>query len=272
MFDINRFSKVQYELRENSPLIHCITNPISINDCANFVLAVGGKPIMAEHPLEVEDITATAQALALNIGNITDARLKSIELSAKKAAELSIPWIIDMVGVNCSRLRLEYTKKLLNTVKPSIIKGNMAEIKAICNINSNSKGIDVIGADITDFHNLEENISVVKKLAKKYNCVVIASGKIDIISDGSKNYTVNNGCKELSLVTGTGCILNCLVATFMAVDTPLNAGIWATAVLGVAGELADSGKGLGTYRVNLIDKVSVLTQKELIEYSDIKQK
>ena len=41
-------------LRERAPLIHCITNPISINHCANAILALGGRPIMAEHPREVE--------------------------------------------------------------------------------------------------------------------------------------------------------------------------------------------------------------------------
>ena len=67
--------------RAAQPLIHCITNPISIHDCANIILAAGGRPIMAEHPVEVTEITSHAQSLALNLGNITDARMKSMPVS-----------------------------------------------------------------------------------------------------------------------------------------------------------------------------------------------
>ena len=98
-----------YEIRkcvyENRPLIHCITNPISIHQCANSVLAVGARPIMAEHPEEVRDITHTANALMLNLGNITDVRMQSMLLSARTAKEKGIPAVLDAVGVamvNCS--------------------------------------------------------------------------------------------------------------------------------------------------------------------------
>lgn len=263
MFNIDSFQQIQDKIKENSPLIHCITNPISINDCANFILAMGGKPIMAEHPLEVEEITATANSLALNIANITDARLNSIMLSAKTADKLSIPFIIDIVGVNCSALRLEYAKKLLNTAPPTIIKGNMAEIKAISNIKTNSRGIDTARADAVSIYNLDKSIDIVKKLAKEYKCIVMASGKIDIISDGHIAYTVTNGNENLGLITGTGCILNAVTATYLSVTQPLDACIFATAVLGISGEKADSSKGVGTFKTELIDKFSLIKQEDL---------
>ena len=92
-------SKIRHLTQSAQPLIHCITNPISIHDCANIILAAGGRPIMAEHPAEVAEITSHAQALALNLGNITDARMESMPKSLETAARLHIPVMLDLVGI-----------------------------------------------------------------------------------------------------------------------------------------------------------------------------
>lgn len=109
----NQLRNVRNATKENSPLIHCITNPISIHGCANMILAVGARPMMAEHPLEVEDITRTAGALMLNLGNITDARMESMRRSARVAMECGIPILLDLVGVTCSRIRMELARELI---------------------------------------------------------------------------------------------------------------------------------------------------------------
>ena len=109
--------------RAAQPLIHCITNPISIHDCANIILAAGGRPIMAEHPAEVAEITRSSHALALNLGNITDARMKSMPESLKTAASLHIPVMLDLVGTACSNLRYEFAQKLMNIHMPELLKG-----------------------------------------------------------------------------------------------------------------------------------------------------
>ena len=119
---------IRKKTRNKKPVVHCITNPISINLCANGVLAVGAKPIMAEHPLEVAEITKTADVLVLNLGNITDARIRSIKISAKIAHEHNIPFVIDAVGVACSQLRRNLIRELLKEIKPTAIKGNYSEI------------------------------------------------------------------------------------------------------------------------------------------------
>ena len=133
---------LQNQLKDTSPLIHCITNPISINDCANMVLAIGGRPIMAEHPGEVAEITAISQALALNLGNITDARMESMVIAGKTAKEKAVPITIDLVGTACSTMRKDYAQKLLAEIQPQIIKGNISEIRAVCGLESHSSGID----------------------------------------------------------------------------------------------------------------------------------
>ena len=128
--------------RAAQPLIHCITNPISIHDCANIILAAGGRPIMAEHPAEVAEITRNSHALALNLGNITDARMKSMPESLKTAASLHIPVMLDLVGTACSNLRYEFAQKLMNIHMPELLKGNMSELLAMSGQTAHAIGID----------------------------------------------------------------------------------------------------------------------------------
>lgn len=251
------------KLREECPLIHCITNPISINDCANIVLAAGAKPIMAEHPDEVAEITAISDALAVNLGNITDVRMKSMKISGMAAKARGINVVIDIVGTACSRMRLEYAKDYIEKVKPQIVKGNISELKALKGMVNTACGIDV-GADDAAM-DLEQIILFLKELALEYNTVIMASGKIDYITDGRVVYTVSNGSPRMAQVTGTGCMLNVLTASFMSVCEPLQAAVSAAAVLGMCGELADKGQGIGSYHIELLDAVSELTKEQIIE-------
>lgn len=136
--------QIRSAVQEKAPLIHCITNPISIHDCANVVLAAGGRPMMAEHPAEVEEITATARALALNLGNITDARKASILIAGKAAMRREIPVILDMVGIGCSHFRKEITEEFLGQRIPGaplILKGNMSELKALAGGGCSVSGV-----------------------------------------------------------------------------------------------------------------------------------
>ena len=183
--EINKIRKI---LKQKNPLVHCITNPISINQCANAILSVGAKPIMAEHPKEVSEITNTSDALMLNIGNITDARIESILLAIRKAKERNIPVLLDVVGIACSTFRRKYVSNLLNKFIPSAIKGNYSEIKALYDEKYFSPGVDTEPSIDMD------NITMVAaELAKKYKTVILATGKTDVITDGKRIVYVKNG-------------------------------------------------------------------------------
>ncbi|MBR6401486.1 MAG: hydroxyethylthiazole kinase [Firmicutes bacterium] len=251
---------------DKTPLIHCITNPISINDCANYVLSAGAKPFMAEHPDEVRDITAMSDALALNIANITDARLCSIEISAKTADKNNIPSVIDVVGIGVSKLRYDYVLRLLDETHFSAIKGNIAEIRALLGLDTRTVGIDV--AEKT---RLEDNVRIVMQLAKKYRCTILASGENDIVSDGENLYAVSNGRREMSLVTGTGCVLNVLCAVYMSVGDALTGCVAAASVLGISGGLADASRGMASYRADMLDKFYTLTDERISENIRLKK-
>lgn len=152
----NQLRNVRNATKENSPLIHCITNPISIHGCANMILAVGARPMMAEHPLEVEDITRTAGALMLNLGNITDARMESMRRSVRVAMECGIPILLDLVGVTCSRIRMELARELIGFGQIQILKGNISELLAIAGQSFHGTGIDAGKEDAMTDENEEE--------------------------------------------------------------------------------------------------------------------
>lgn len=253
----------QGKVRELKPLIHCITNPISIHDCANVVLTAGARPIMAEHPQEVEAITKTANALALNLGNITDARIQSIRISAQTAVKNSIPCILDLVGVGCSSLRKELAQdillwrqeKQLSTCE-QVIKGNMSEIRAMCEEHRVS-GVDVSPQDELSQENMSESIQLVKEFAKQNNSVVFVTGATDVVTDGKEVYLIENGSAMMSRITGTGCMSTVLTAAYLAERNAGIAALAAAATFGICGELAaGQSRGIGSFQVNLLDELS----------------
>lgn len=262
------FFEARNAVREQAPLIHCITNPISINDCANAVLALGAKPIMAEHPKEVCGITAIAKALAVNLGNITDARAESIMLSGHQARAMEIPSVIDVVGTACSPFRMELAQRFIRECTPAVVKGNLSEVKAIAGADYEAKGIDAGIHDMVSSANqrgLHEAAVLVKNYAASIHAVVMASGAVDIISDGRTVYFVENGAAELAKVTGTGCMLNVITGTYLSVTEPLIAAVLSAVTLGICGETADSSHGTGSYRTELMDALSTLEQGTLAE-------
>ncbi|SFU93416.1 hydroxyethylthiazole kinase [Butyrivibrio sp. INlla21] len=224
------------KIKERSPLIHCITNPISIMQCANAVLLLGARPIMAEHPDEVRDITASAKALLLNFGNITRDRLEAIKTSYDEAMKKEIPIVIDAVGAACSELRRATVNELLgkrNPKVPLLIKGNYSEIRALLDESYKSSGVDA-DKKLT----FEEILDMAKELAKRHGVTVLASGEKDIVTDGNKIAVIENGTKKLGSITGTGCMLGAVCAAFFSIQTDIDSIVWATAGFGISGENA----------------------------------
>lgn len=245
-------------VRHNQPLIHCITNPISIHQCANGILAVGGRPMMAEHPKEVAEITATADALMLNLGNITDVRMASMQLSAVTAKENGIPIVLDAVGIACSRLRRDYMAMLLSDAIPTVIKGNYSEIYALLTNSYYASGVDA--ENTLDIPTIDRTAIT---LARAMKTIILASGKVDIVTDGTYLIHIHNGAPQLSCITGTGCMLGALCATFLSAGDPLKAVTTACAVLGICGEKAQTAQGNGTFLVNLMDALSNLSDLDV---------
>ncbi|MGN0498155.1 MAG: hydroxyethylthiazole kinase [Acutalibacteraceae bacterium] len=246
---ISGLLKVKDSVRTAAPLIHCITNPISINDCANAVLALGAKPIMAEHPLETAGIAAAADALCVNLGNITDVRLEGMTAAAQSANKNNVPIIIDAVGVTCSNLRKLYCLDFIAKFTPDVIKGNAAEIKALAGESFSAKGID---SNETD---LSSAIEAARILASESGAVVLSSGQTDIVTDGEKTALISNGCELMSLLTGTGCMLGVITAAFLSCGNAFDSAVLGSGFFGVCGELSSSAYGTGSFKIMLMDSI-----------------
>lgn len=240
---LKRINYLKENLQKNKPLIHCITHPIAINQCANIVLASGAKPIMAEHPDEVAEITENAKALYLSLGNINESRLEAIKRSLQVANKNGIPVILDLVGVGISTLRYNFALDCLRNHKITVAKGNMSEIKAMLAIKSDAIGVDVGDGDRIE-NNLNLSIKLIKDFAIKFNLIAFATGKIDIVSDGKKAFLCYNGHPNMADITASGCMLSALTASFMSVGEPFESASFATLLMGVFGQEAFSKENI----------------------------
>ena len=278
---LEKINQTLTQIKEKNPLTHCITNTVTINDCANASLAIGGSPIMAEDIEEVEEITTIASALVINIGTLTKLQIESMKLSAKTANKTDTPIILDPVGVGVSKLRNDTTIDLIENYDIATIRGNISEIKAIAKLtglideNNTAKGVDVNIDDIITEENIEANGRIIKELAAKLNTTILASGPIDILSDGKTTVAIYNGDDMMPLITGSGCMLSTIVGSCVGGSSPLEGSLVAILAMNIAGEKArakvdEKDEGTGSFRAYLIDYLYKTDAESLASESKIR--
>ena len=249
------FQNMFENVRKNCPLIHNITNYVTVNDCANIIIACGASPIMADDKEEVAEITTICSGLNINIGTLNSRTIASMLIAGKRANELNHPVVLDPVGAGASKLRTKTAMHLL--------------IKTLAFGSGTTKGVD---ADVTDKvtkENLDEVIAFAKAFARKTGSVIAITGAIDIIADSRKAYCIYNGHPMMSSVTGTGCQLSAMTAAFVTAnpEQPLEAAAAAVSAMGYAGEVAHGRltdmDGNATYRNYMIDAIYNMTPETL---------
>ncbi len=261
METINAIARLLDEVKAKKPLVHQITNYVTVNDCANIVLALGGSPVMADDEEEVEEMVAIASALVINIGTLNSRTIRSMFQAGKKANELGIPVILDPVGVGATTLRTETAARLLDELKLAVLRGNMSEIKTLAGLSAQTRGVDAADTGAG-------GEAVAAELARKLGCVVAVTGATDIITDGARIGFIDNGHPILAKVTGTGCMATALVGCCAgASDDYYLAACAGIMAMGLAGEKAQAGlgpeEGTGTFRVRLLDWVGRLGAADL---------
>jgi hydroxyethylthiazole kinase len=262
-------------LREKNPLVHHITNYVTVNDCANITLAVGGSPVMADDINEVCDMVSLASSFVINIGTLNSRTIESMIQGGKRANELNIPVVLDPVGAGATPYRTKVAKRIIEEVKLSVIRGNLSEIKTLYGINTKTKGVD--SGDIIDesADELTDAKVLAKDFASKLNTVIAITGAVDIITDGNRLFTVHNGDKTMSKITGTGCMCTSLIGSYLgATDNRLIAALAGVVSMGIAGELAyesvhKNNEGTGSLKVKIIDSIYKLEEKIIIERSKV---
>ncbi len=254
------------KVRERKPLVHHITNWVTIYDCANIVKVFGASPVMAHAKEESGDMAGLASALVLNIGTLTPELVESMIVASKSANKKKIPIILDVCGAGATALRNEKSFEILNSAKISIIKGNASEIAKIGGEKVQTKGVDST--------KVEKNLlQIAARLANERKCVVVITGKEDIISDGEKHYIVRNGDEMMSHVVGTGCMATSVIGTFAAVENNLaKASAAGICCYEIAAELAArNSDGPGTFKTKLFDFAFHLNKEQIENMARIEE-
>lgn len=258
----NTFGELVEKLHQQKPVIHAITNYVTAESCADITLAAGGSPVMADEPEEVEEITAGAKALVINLGTLNFNKQIAMERSAMVAKKKGIPVVLDPVGVMASTMRLDFALKLLNKGYIDIVRGNFSECQALLLGKTGGHGVDNLEAGVEE----GEALKTAKDAATKFNCVFAVTGAVDNISNGKQAVVLNNGHPLLQDITGSGCMTTMLVACCAAVTKDmLVAAALGVVIMGQSAELAanflEKKDGPGMFKVRLVDCVYHVTTK-----------
>ncbi len=263
-------------LRKVQPLVHCITNYVTVNDVANLLLACGASPVMADAEEEAAEMAAIAGALLINLGTLNPRTVKSMHLAAASANKKGIPIVLDPVGVGATSFRSSTAQALLREHHFTLIRGNISEIKALAAPDHDSgktRGVDAQESDLAD--GVQGRISLAHELARRTskngsNSVVVISGAQDVVAAAEgPAFVCSNGCPAMQAVTGSGCMLSALLAAYAAVayttdsnkeENLCHAALTGLAAMGICGERANTlteeqQGGNASFRTHLIDSM-----------------
>jgi len=271
----SHISQVLSNIRLQKPLVHHITNYVTVNDCANIVLAIGGAPVMADDSEEVKEIVSISSALVLNIGTLNQRTIDSMIIAGTQAKELKIPVIFDPVGAGASKLRTKTAERIIETLKPTVIRGNISEIKTLIGLSAKTRGVDAAEEDLSQGNTLQDVTKAVEQYSQRTGSVVAITGATDIISDGTRNCLIQNGHSMMSHVTGTGCMCTSLVGACCGATNDYFIGTVAgITMMGIAGEIAfnrikTAVDGNSSYCNYIIDAVYNLTDKTVEQQAKV---
>jgi hydroxyethylthiazole kinase len=262
-------NKMLENVQKTTPLIHNITNYVTVNDCANILLACGGSPIMSDDLDEVEEITSICGGLNINIGTLNRNTIPSMFAAGKRANQLDHPVVLDPVGAGASKLRTDTACRLLQEVQFTVIRGNSSELKALALGSGSTRGVDANAADAVTEDTLDRAVAFAKEFSAQTGAVIAITGAIDIVADRTHAFCIRNGHPMMSRITGTGCQLSAMTAAYVTAnrETPLEAAAAAVCAMGLCGELAyrrlAAQDGNSTYRNYIIDAIFRLTPEAL---------
>lgn len=264
--DNKTLAELLVEVRAKRPLIHHITNYVTVNDCANATICIGASPVMAHARDEVAEMVSMAGALVLNIGTLDDAQVDSMLMAGVKANGLGLPIILDPVGAGATRLRTATAYRLINDLDIAVVKGNAAEIAVLAGAEGSIKGVESYGIS-------GDPLEVAKALAKKMGLVVAISGATDIVTDGKRALLIDNGHPLMGKVSGTGCMAASIIGSFCAVSRDyVTASAAGFAAFGLAGEKAASHcRGPASFKAALMDELYGLTPEDLIKEARVRE-
>jgi len=263
---VSDLSKFMDAVREKTPLVHHITNYVTVNDCANICICSGGSPVMTDAEEDVVDMSRIASAVVLNMGTLNRRTVDSMQLAGSVAKKNGVPVLFDAVGAGATQYRNMVAESIITKLRPDVIKGNSGEISFLAGVVGGVRGVD----STSTVDNIGE---LVLGLAKKYECIVVATGKEDYVSDGKSLYVLSNGSDYQGCVSGTGCMLSSVLGSYIGANgVSICAIIAGITAFNVAAEKAESDcKGPGSFKVALFDQLFKLKSDEMAAKAKVRK-
>jgi len=246
-------------VRTQNPLVHNITNLVVAPFTANGLLALGASPFMAYAHEEVADVAKMAGAVVLNIGTLDDQVVQAIRLAGQSANAHHVPVVLDPVGAGATAYRTDTVQMLVRELRLTVLRGNVAEIANVIGENWSIKGVDAGQGE-------GDRTGIAERAAQKLGCIVVITGREDIITDGQTTFLTQNGHALLTQVTGAGCLLSSIIGAFAAIapsgEELLSSVVEALAFYGVAAEIAAARTahlGPGSFQIELLNQLALVT-------------
>ena len=262
---MQKYAALSDIVRSKTPLVHQITNYVTVNDCANVTICIGASPVMSHAVEDVKDMIAIADALVLNIGTLDEIQIKGMLEAGKAASKKGIPIILDPVGAGATPYRTQTAELLMKELSISVIKGNAGEIGTLAGVDAFVRGVDSQKLS-------GDPVETAKNLALSASCVVVISGADDIVSDGKRIAVVSNGDSLMGKISGSGCMASAVCGAFAAVSDHFEGCVAAMAAFGIAGELAaEKSAGPGSFKPAFLDAVCAIDSGIIIRKAKIKE-
>jgi hydroxyethylthiazole kinase len=257
-YPLSKVTEVIAKVRSKRPLVHHITNFVSMNACANITLCIGALPVMTHAKEEVEEMVGAASALVLNIGTLWPDQVDAMLMAGRRANERNIPIVLDPVGAGATQLRTKSAQLLLQELSIAIVRGNAAEFASLAGVEAKISGVESLSVE-------GDVANIASELAREYRCVAAVTGAVDVVTDGERFVYIANGHPMMSSVTGTGCMATSVVAACAAVERDsVHAATAALAAYGLAGQIAaERARGPGTFQMHLYDALAELSADTL---------
>lgn len=261
-------------VRASIPLVHCITNYVTVNDVANVLIACGGAPLMSDDLDDAVEITGICGGLDINIGTLNARTIPTMFATGKRANELGHPVVLDPVGAGASKVRTQTAYDLMDQIGFAVIRGNISEIRTLATGEGSTRGVDAAVADVVTEQTIESGVDFARAFAERTGSVIAISGAIDIVADADRAYIIRNGHPLMARITGSGCMLTAILAAYQTAnrEDPLKAAAAAVCMYGIAGQRAaermQPRQGNATYRTLLIDAVNGMQADDLEDNAD----
>ena len=246
------------DVHEQTPLAQSFTNFVTINLVANAQLAAGGTAAMSYLP---DDVIATAEIAGsnyINVGTLLPFFKDALPEIARKLHENGKTWVLDPVAAGIGETRT-FILESFRDAPPTIVRGNASEVIAL------DAMWGLADADSTDPVDAAKRLA--RHLAKRSPVgagAVAVSGAVDLVTDGERTFRLPGGSAMMTKITGAGCSLGGVTATYLAVAGPLVAAIAASLLYNRASEIAEStSQGPGSFQVALLDALWNVTADQV---------